>query len=686
MVPSSMLTVNTTMDTNAVNPAVSALDSSGNISLRSAIERANIEGGDTITTPAGDYKLSLGALSITNSVTIEGAGAATTLIDTQQMDRVMTVASGAGTVTLQGLTLENGAAPATGGSGDLRSQDSGGGAILDEGATNLNIVNSVLTNNTAEGANNTNGANGGFGEGGAVYQYGGTLTFTDSTVSNNHADGGAGAVSYGGGVGAGGGVYTVLGQLVVQSSTFSGNQADGGNATGFALGGAGQGGAIDYATTQSGVNLTVADSTFSGNTAQGGSFTGGEGFGGAGEGGAFYDATSANITDSTIADNSAMGGAVTQPTGVVEPTGAPLANGAGGGYFFAGGEGTTASIGGTIIAKNSASGVENAVEDVQPQLPPQINPDVFTTNPNTNPFTSLGNNLIGVNAQTTDGFANGTHDDQVGGTTSTTQIDPLLGLLQNNGGPTDTMAITSASPAHNTGAAFGLTTDQRGFARTIAGLTDVGAFELDVTPPTAILNAANGVGASGAGANTTTVVVTYSSTDSGVNPASFGTGNITVNNGATVTGFSASGDVVTYTVQAPDSNWANSPQGPYTISLVAGSVTNNDGTGIVGVPDFGTFNVNTAVPVVVPKFFAVAAGSGSSQVNVYNASTGALMTSFLAFGPGVSGVSVAVGDVLGNGTQDIIVGAGPGNAPDVEIIDGSKLNQLNAAGQIEFTP
>ena len=323
MVPSSMLTVNTTMDTNAVNPAVSALDSSGNISLRSAIERANIEGGDTITTPAGDYKLSLGALSITNSVTIEGAGAATTLIDAQQMDRVMTVASGAGTVTLQGLTLENGAAPATGGSGDLRSQDSGGGAILDEGATNLNIVNSVLTNNTAEGANNTNGANGGFGEGGAVYQYGGTLTFTDSTVSNNHADGGAGAVSYGGGVGAGGGVYTVLGQLVVQSSTFSGNQADGGNATGFALGGAGQGGAIDYATTQSGVNLTVADSTFSGNTAQGGSFTGGEGFGGAGEGGAFYDATSANITDSTIADNSAMGGAVTQPTGVVEPTGAP---------------------------------------------------------------------------------------------------------------------------------------------------------------------------------------------------------------------------------------------------------------------------------------------------------------------------------------------------------------------------
>ena len=170
-----------------------------------------------------------------------------------------------------------------------------------------------------------------------------------------------------------------------------------------------------------------------------------------------------------------------------------------------------------------------------------------------------------------------------------------------------------------------------------------------------------------------------------MNPASFGTGNITVNNGATVTGFSVSGDVVTYTVQAPDSNWANSPQGTYTISLTAGSVTNNDGTGIVGVPDFGAFTV-TAVPVVVPKFFAVAAGSGSSQVNVYNASTGALMTSFLAFGPGVSGVSVAVGDVLRQRHAGHHRGRrGRATPPTWRLIDGSKLNQVNAAGQIEFS-
>ena len=75
----------------------------------------------------------------------------------------------------------------------------------------------------------------------------------------------------------------------------------------------------------------------------------------------------------------------------------------------------------------------------------------------------------------------------MGGTTAETGIDPLLGLLQNNGGPTDTLAITAASPAHDTGAPFESTKDQRGFARTINGLTDVGAFELDVTPPTATL-------------------------------------------------------------------------------------------------------------------------------------------------------------------------------------------------------
>ncbi len=461
LVPSSMLTVTTTNDTHAVDAAVSAQDSTGNISLRSAIERADVEGGDTIMTPAGDYKLSLGALSITNSVTIEGAGAATTLVDAQQMDRVLIVTSTATTVTLQDLTLENGKAP-TGDALGAGSNDAGGGAILDNGATNLNVTNSVLTNNTAQGADASGYGGAGAGKGGAVYQYGGTLTFTDSTVSGNTAQGGADNTDYGSAAGLGGGVYTILGQLVVQSSTFSGNHAAGGASSELNTAGNGEGGAIDYALTQSGIGLTVTDSTFNGNQAVGGNntFGGGEGFGGSGFGGAIFDATNASVTDSTIAGNMATAGTGAAANGV----------GQGGGFYFGGGEGATASIGGTILATNTAS---------------TLGQDVYTTDAVNAPFTSLGHNLIGNNDQTPDGFTDGLNGDQVGGTLHGGTIDPMLGLLADNGGPTKTMAITDASPAFEKGSIHDTASfDQRGVSRPIALQSsvvesDVGAYQTE---------------------------------------------------------------------------------------------------------------------------------------------------------------------------------------------------------------
>src|SRR5437764_5484863 len=84
IVPSTF-TVNTTNDTNAVNPAVSPLDSSGNISLRSALEALNTNPGtnDTIIVPAGLYHLTAAGgagqgtagslfISDTNGVAIQG--------------------------------------------------------------------------------------------------------------------------------------------------------------------------------------------------------------------------------------------------------------------------------------------------------------------------------------------------------------------------------------------------------------------------------------------------------------------------------------------------------------------------------------------------------------------------------------------------------------------------------------
>src|SRR5205807_1762663 len=81
--------------------------------------------------------------------------------------------------------------------------------------------------------------------------------------------------------------------------------------------------------------------------------------------------------------------------------------------------------------------------------------------------------------------------DQVGTTAS--KIDPLLGPLQDNGGPTDTVALLDGSPALDQGMSFGLAVDQRGLTRSIDAAaftnptggdgTDVGAFErIDVGP------------------------------------------------------------------------------------------------------------------------------------------------------------------------------------------------------------
>jgi hypothetical protein len=60
-----------------------------------------------------------------------------------------------------------------------------------------------------------------------------------------------------------------------------------------------------------------------------------------------------------------------------------------------------------------------------------------------------------------------------------------------------------------------------------------------------------------------------------------------------------------------------------------------------------------------------------------------LVADFLAYDPGFTGgVQVAVGDVNGDGIDDIITGAGPGGAPHVKVIDGSKLTQVLPDGQI----
>lgn len=83
---------------------------------------------------------------------------------------------------------------------------------------------------------------------------------------------------------------------------------------------------------------------------------------------------------------------------------------------------------------------------------------------------SASRNVIG----TVQGGINGTNEENFFG------IDPMLGPLADNGGPTLTRAILAGSPAIDAGSnSLGLTTDQRGagFARVTGAGADIGAYE-----------------------------------------------------------------------------------------------------------------------------------------------------------------------------------------------------------------
>src|SRR6185295_15919213 len=93
---------------------------------------------------------------------------------------------------------------------------------------------------------------------------------------------------------------------------------------------------------------------------------------------------------------------------------------------------------------------------------------------------SQGYNLIGNTAGTVIlGIATGNLLD----------IDPLVGPLQDNGGPTDTHALLPGSPALDAGISGGPNTDQRGFPRPFdipslpnaADGSDIGAYEFNST-------------------------------------------------------------------------------------------------------------------------------------------------------------------------------------------------------------
>lgn len=84
-----------------------------------------------------------------------------------------------------------------------------------------------------------------------------------------------------------------------------------------------------------------------------------------------------------------------------------------------------------------------------------------------------------------------------------------------------------------------------------------------------------------------------------------------------------------------------------------------------------------------PEVITGAGPNGLPQVVVYKGNAtdrsftnpSSWMTRFLAYASAFrGGVSVACGDINGDGTPDIITGAGPGGGPHVTVVDGTKLS------------
>lgn len=91
--------------------------------------------------------------------------------------------------------------------------------------------------------------------------------------------------------------------------------------------------------------------------------------------------------------------------------------------------------------------------------------------------------------------------------------------------------------------------------------------------------------------STRTVTITYTDAN-GIDASTFNDSNITVNHGATVTGISAVGNVVTYTITAQGSDWDHSFQGTYTIGLAA-SVRDVAGNAVASNANVSSFTVST---------------------------------------------------------------------------------------------
>jgi len=330
----------------------------------------------------------------------------------------------------------------------------GDGAGLFAGGTAVTVRETVLRRNIG----------GGGGGGGLQASVAATLTLVDVEATDN-----SGAA--GGGLDLMGGIGSTLTLTRVRALRNSSNLSGGGG------------------ISASGNTVVIADSTIDGNVATVG--TGG---------GVYATAPLLTITNSTISNNRAVGGA----------------SGAGGGLFYSAGAGST--ISNVTFSGNVAEGVGGGADGGGSLAFRNV-----TFADNTAPTGSAIFNLVGpltlassiisgsaashcAGAAVTSGDFNIDSDGTCGltGANDRNNLDPQLGPLADNGGPTLTHLPAASSPAIDGGDPTGCpATDQRGQPRPTDGngdgsaICDVGSVEfLDLCPsdPAKILPGTCGCG------------------------------------------------------------------------------------------------------------------------------------------------------------------------------------------------
>src|SRR6266567_2856916 len=417
---------------NAATITVINTNDSDTGSLRQAL--ADASNGDTINfSVTGTITLTTGQLVVGSSVTVNGPGAnqltvqRSTDLGTPDF-RIFYISSGK-TVTISGLTITYGQP-----SGSFPN-DSGGG-IYNDHAT-LTVGNCTLTGNSATW-------------GGGIYNFGENNGSAALTVSNSIVSGNSSGNS-------GGGIYNDgenhgSATLVISNSMLSSNSAAGTGAGG---------GIYNDGLFAGSAALTVNNSTLNSNSAPYG----------AGIYNTAFPAPPSDpgsvtvaISNSTLSSNSATtsGGGIYNSSESISTVTVTITNSTlsgnsassfGGGIHNFGeifGD-ATVTIGETILNAGASS----------------ANIDNFS-----GAVTSLGYNLSSDDASA---VLNATGDQN--------STSPLLGPLQNNGGPTFTHLPLSNSPAIDAGDP-NMLTDQRGpgFLRLVNNRIDIGAVEVQATP------------------------------------------------------------------------------------------------------------------------------------------------------------------------------------------------------------